>query len=300
MYTFALSDPPERARGNVTDTVDEHGDALLAIAARNGHLAMIDKLLRRNVNLEARNLKGETPLFVACEAQQYDAVRKLIAARAFVNTRDDGGQTPLSRLAEVKGPNALLIMRLLISCNAAINVEDAFNRKAIRWAASLGSIDAVKLLLEHGADFRRCDAFGDTPLIAAARENHDAIVRLFIEHGADLEAVGEGGKTALCAAANRGHAKTVTELIHAGANPQRKDDQDRTPLSYASSKSHHDVVRVILRRYLDIPIDDPGEFELAFSLLRGHVEFTDDERSRLQASWVIDNEPYSRRKRQRR
>lgn len=63
------------------------------------------------------------------------------------------------------------------------------------------SVDAVKLLLDRGADVNGADWNGDTPLHVAARLGANDLVSLLFERGADLEAKNLDGETALDAVA---------------------------------------------------------------------------------------------------
>jgi ankyrin repeat protein len=60
---------------------------------------------------------------------------------------------------------------------------------------------------------------GDTLLILAAYHGHSDAVRVLVEHGADVTRSNDRGQTALAAAVFRQSAPTVTTLLVAGADP---------------------------------------------------------------------------------
>ena len=62
-------------------------------------------------------------------------------------------------------------------------------------ASRTGNVDAMKVLLDHGADVNAKETLrGTTPLMWAADEGHAAAIQLLIEHGADIKAQIESGR----------------------------------------------------------------------------------------------------------
>lgn len=83
-------------------------------------------------------------------------------------------------------------------------------------AAARGDINAVKALLDKGADVNEWD-FG-TALMTAAFRGHTDVVKLLIDRGADVNAMFQLGGSALGLAAEEGHADIVKLLIVKGAD----------------------------------------------------------------------------------
>lgn len=84
-------------------------------------------------------------------------------------------------------------------------------------AAYRGDINAVKTLIEQGADVN-ARAGQVAPLHTAASEGHANVVALLIEKGADVNAKSRWGYTPLMLAAMYGHADVAKFLIDRGAN----------------------------------------------------------------------------------
>ena len=56
-------------------------------------------------------------------------------------------------------------------------------------AARTGNVDAIKVLLDHGAEVNAKETLrGTTALMWAADEGHAAAIQLLIQHGADIKA----------------------------------------------------------------------------------------------------------------
>ena len=85
-------------------------------------------------------------------------------------------------------------------------------------AAVGGDVNAVKKLLNEGADVNVQGFNGWTALSEAAYGGHTKIVKLLIEKGADVNAKANNGVTALMWAAWNGHTEIVKLLIDKGAD----------------------------------------------------------------------------------
>ncbi|MEM9294502.1 MAG: ankyrin repeat domain-containing protein [Planctomycetota bacterium] len=92
----------------------------LHMACWGKHLAVVDELIRRGANVDARGTNGRTPLHFALEdpAGREDEVASilqlLITAQADVEAVDDFGLTPLAQLSFTMVPPSLgELVRLL-------------------------------------------------------------------------------------------------------------------------------------------------------------------------------------------
>src|SRR2546423_15534215 len=105
-----------------------------------------------------------TPLVHAAEAnlsdQFYNAIRgdnrqavtKMLADGADVNTRDARGNTPLMYAAAVGSTD---VMRQLLARGADVNAKNSFDATALLWCSN--NLDKVRLLVDHGANVNARD-----------------------------------------------------------------------------------------------------------------------------------------------
>ena len=70
--------------------------------------------------------------------------------------------------------------------------------------ARKGDVEAIKVLLDKGANLEAVNENGQTPLHCAAREGHKKAIKVLLDKGANLEAVNEYGQTPLHRAARCG------------------------------------------------------------------------------------------------
>ena len=113
-------------------------------------------------------------------------------------------------------------------------------------AALAGDVNAMKLLLSHGADASIATFGGTTPLMAAAGVNWTVsqtfdegpvalleAVKLSHAQGNDVNAKNSMGLQAVHGAANRGSTDIIRFLVEQGAVLDVPDNHGRTPLSWA-------------------------------------------------------------------
>ncbi|HYM23595.1 MAG TPA: ankyrin repeat domain-containing protein, partial [Vicinamibacterales bacterium] len=111
-------------------------------------------------------------------------------------------------------------VRRLIAAGADVNAKNESGASALMWA--VGDLETAQLLVDRGADVNASSDDGRTPLmIAAGRHGADAVVKLLLAHGANPSATapGQGDRTSpLLEASLAGEAGTVRQLIDAGAD----------------------------------------------------------------------------------
>ena len=185
-------------------------------AVRAGDAASLRALLAAGrVEVDAPEPDGTTALHRAVHRDHLAAVELLIAAGADVDAANDYGVTPLA-LACTNG-SAEVVARLL-DAGADPEVRTG-GETALMTAVRTGAVDAIELLMAHGADLGATElASGQTLLMTAAAEMHPAVVRLLLAHGADVHARSVVGFTPLTFAVRAGDLESARLLIAAGAS----------------------------------------------------------------------------------
>ena len=147
-----------------------------------------------------------------------------------------GLETPMAHAA-VRNDVAALA-QLLADGHQADERADGWT--ALIWASRSGSIEAIKLLLDSGADVNLPGSTGDdwdaTPLQHAILQRQPAAVRLLLDRGADLnKGAGAGSLAPLFLAAGDTDPAILKLLLAHGADPTVEDENGATPLSRAVS-----------------------------------------------------------------
>jgi ankyrin repeat protein len=262
------------------------GFTALMFAAQQGDADVARILLGAGANPnEAMPKSGLTPLIIASAMAQAEAAVVLLDAGANPNAVDARGYTALLLVVrdsdygiDLKSKDAIVkTVRALLAHGANPNVrfkQEKPNSKTVTeillqgatpllLAAEVNNLDAVKALVEAGADPLIPTEQGTTPLIMAAGAGTDVLrprsseeramavetARFLVEHGADVNAAGQFGWTALHAAAYQGLNDVVAFLVGKGARLDAKDGFGQTALSISMSV----VVKDIGDRRLQIP-----------------------------------------------
>ena len=114
-----------------------------------------------------------------------------------------------------------------------------------------GDINAVKYLIEDGANVNWSDSYGYTPLIFASRERHLEIVKYLVEKGANVNHGNNQGTTPLIFASRDGHFDIVKYLVEHGANVNQSDNNGYPPLSWASNHEYLDIIKYLVSHNAD-------------------------------------------------
>lgn len=162
----------------------------------------------------------------------------LVALGAVLLATGACSQRSEAPLAQAAARNDVAALRQLLADGQKPD-EAADSWTALIWAARAGSVEAINVLLDAGADVNLPGPTGDnwdaTPLQHAILERQVAAVRLLLEHGADPNRGAGGGLTPLSLAAGDTDPVIVKLLLAHRADPSVEDEHGATPLSRAVS-----------------------------------------------------------------
>lgn len=177
----------------------DHGTPL-HYAIREVNLDVCKLLIEKKANLSATNYLGATPLHLACQSSQCDALeiaRMLLDNQADMTLRNKRGRTPLHDVAETLGYSML---NLLLDRAGNVDIKDYEHCTPLHLMISQYSEcsrEHVKLLIEKGADVNAQNLDGWTPLLTALANQKYGIAEILLQKGANPLIKGHGSVSSL-------------------------------------------------------------------------------------------------------
>ena len=160
-----------------------------------------------------------------------------------------------SRLQKAAWANDVDRARRLIAAGADVNAKDETEQSAYLVATSEGYLELLELALDAGGDVAATDSYNGTGLIRAADRGHAAVAGRLVQARIAVDHVNRLGWTALHEAIILGdgsdrYVDTVRVLVTADADlrlPSRRDGVP--PLAHAETRGH-DRISALLRAAL--------------------------------------------------
>ena len=189
-----------------------------------------------------------TGLLAAAARGDAAEIVRLAAAGARVDARDAYARTALHVAAHARQRDA---MRALVEAGADPNALERDRYDIATIAAVADDVPTLETALAIGCSARNITSrYDGTALIAAAHLGHDAVVRTLIRAGAPLDHVNNLGWTALIEAIVLGdggprHVAVLKALVDAGANVNLADRIGTTPLGLARARGYREMVALL-------------------------------------------------------
>ena len=241
---------------------DDEGYTPLHLAVIAGNKPVIKYLISRGADVNAVDNERHSALHWAIVCGELDALDLLHNAGANPGLPDNHGALPIHYAVQMCSPGhntkdkemvCQLGLKKLLSWKVDINVKDKEGRDPLLWAASAGSLFAIKVLISHGASVTSEDKDGLTSLHCAASRGHSqCLMSLIKEYKADPNVIDCNGCTALFYAVTLGHVSSVDLLLRAGAQPNKQDRKGRTASHCGAAKGMLESLKLMQKFKADL------------------------------------------------
>jgi ankyrin repeat protein len=211
---------------------------------------MIQSLIEKGARVSIRNNEGQTPLHLACQDGNVDAVDVLLASGADPTECDENGANTLHYAARRQHKETIrnIIDHVPESTRGDFaKSTDKHSQNALHYLwkdFSWTKVDSLKFLLETSADVNELDQASMSPIatflsasVLGQSDDDQEVLRLLFGHGANASFRTQQGMNLAHLAARSGRASPNLLRILASqkVDVRARDDQGRTAL-------HHGVI----------------------------------------------------------
>ncbi len=250
----------------------QQGETPLQIAIQWGNVQALQVLLDAGVNLNVRYKDfNETVLHRAVQFDDADKVKLLVAKNIDVNAKDKGGNTAIY-YAKSKA-----VIELLLTKKPLISIKNVQFQTPLQFAIACGNEILVSMLLDYGAG-EEAQLQGINLLEFLQQTNlNPKIANLLIQRGFKINQQEEGDFTKLKIAVLSGDENAVNNIIGTAniSDFNAKDSEGLSLLHRSVQNGSTAITRLLLNLGLDVNCtDNNGETPLHYAVKNYLVQET--------------------------
>ncbi|KXZ23696.1 MULTISPECIES: ankyrin repeat domain-containing protein [Leptospira] len=157
--------------------------------------------------------------------------------------------------------------------------RDSYGSGVLSWAVKNSDQEAIRLLLEAGAEPDETNARGETPLLSALDQSNEDLIQIFLEAGADTEKKDFAGNTPLTKAVSTGNVSIVEMVLeneYSTPDLEERNGEGYTPILLAVDLGHLEIVEYLLDQGADfLKKNSEGRTILHLTALHNDFEILD-------------------------
>lgn len=213
----------------------------------------IVRYLVNKVDLNVRDLNGETPLIKAVRFGNKEIVKALLEDWSIdLDLRDKEAMTALMHAVQNKN---LELVKLLVESGANTEIIDNEGDTCLGYAVNTGNLEMVQFLIYNGANTSIRNFEGLTILMSDILEpgipGSLEVFKFLVDWGVDINRKDCGGRDVFMHAAYSGNLEIVRFLIDMGANTGTELNK-LTALDFGIMGSKPQIVRLLVENGAEI------------------------------------------------
>lgn len=227
------------------DLRDGNGDTVYHYAVRGKNTTIIELLGKKSTSaLNLLNDHGESPLHLACQLGDDNAVRSLLTINAKCDIMGMPGYPihTAMKYCQKRCVEALLEEDI----NQIQYLDQRFGGTPLHWAKTA---EMTRVLIDYGCDVNALSTTGESALHVAVQHSRFDVTMILLTHGALTNVQAKNGNTPLHMAMKQDHLDTIKALIVFGADVDIPNEFGETPGLLAARMSK-DINRKVLLELL--------------------------------------------------
>lgn len=245
--------------------MDKHGHQAIHMAAREGHLAIVQYLHEvKHINPRAQ-ARGQSNMQGHHENTKnmgwFDWFYHTFLADSFVvptRSAKRGGKTGSQALHLAAGSGHLAVVEYLVQHFVDVNAEGEDGQSPLHWALSSDGdvMDVVRYLIDHNASIAMGSRDAAVTTFYAIKRANLHILEYMVEKGLDVHRSLYHGEHAIHLSAEIGHVTVTNYLLDHGCSVNELASDGTQPLHYAARGGHVKIIELLAKHGMNVRASD--------------------------------------------
>lgn len=228
-------------------STDDRDERRLLNACKKGSIETVRQLLQCGVNPNACESNRISAFMIAAKYNHPEILAVLNEYGANPRHCNDYGHNALHYVT--REGDIGIIPDLINVHGIDPNAKTCFGDTAFLIAARYGNCDAMKILVEHGANPYHINRENENAIHLVTSHDLKALVYLLDNFHFDINAVDKKGRSAILIAAAKGDTDIIDLLVRRGADVFCVDHDGRNAVHYAAERDRADMIRHLVIKY---------------------------------------------------
>ncbi|XP_069632330.1 ankyrin repeat and death domain-containing protein 1B isoform X2 [Haliaeetus albicilla] len=240
-------------------------------AVARSHMSVVDFLLHHKARVDMADQHGLTVIHLAAWTGNLDIMRKLVKAGADQKAKNEEGMNVLHFAAQ---NNSVKIVDYFIQDLHLndLNKPDGKGKKPFLLASEKGHVDMINNLITLKMFTSEKDKEGNTALHLAAKNGHSEVVEILLKQWEEINDLNQNGETPFYLSVEGGHEKCAEVLLEAGSDINVLTQNNNSALQIAVQNGHLSLVTFLIDKNIDlVPKPEQKNSPLHLAVINSHL-----------------------------